>query len=314
MWLKIRRDMNTVEIIKLGESETTEFKSSLAEWRDVVETISAFSNKNGGLIFIGVGDNCEIIGVDSGKRTIEHLANQIKQNTDPVIYPSIRIEKVHEKPVIVVDVEETLQKPVLAFGRAFMRVGKSNQTLGYERIKNLALGASKVYWDEKVCKDANLDDIDEEKVKWFLDERNRNRNVAKPKDMAFEDLLINIGAVKSSNGDIKPTNAGILFFGKYPQRFFINSGLRIVKFKGTDVTQPVIDRIDCGGTLGEIVNLAEEFIRRNIRLLSKRVSTSFQREDKFEYPIDALREALINALIHRNYDVVLLKNTVQELS
>ena len=295
-------DMNTDEVINLGESETTEFKTSLAEWRDVVETICAFSNKNGGLIFIGVGDNCEIIGVDCGKRTIENLANQIKQNTDPVIYPSIRIEKVHEKPVIVVDVEETLQKPVLAFGRAFMRVGKSNQTLGYEKIKNLALGASKVYWDEKVCEYANLDDIDEKKVKWFLDERNKNRNVTKPKDMAFNELLLNIGAAKSSNADIKPTNAGILFFGKYPQRFFINSGLRIVKFKGIDVTQPVIDRIDCRGTLGEIVIMTEEFIRRNIRLLSKRVPSSFQREDKFEYPIDALREALINALIHRNYD------------
>ncbi len=258
--------MNIVKVVNLGESETIEFKTSLSEWRDVVETISAFSNKNGGLIFIGVGDNCEIIGVDCGKRTIENLANQIKQNTDPVIYPSIRIEKVHEKLVIVVDVQENMQKPVLAFGRAFMRVGKSNQTLGYERIKSLALGASKVYWDEKVCEYAKFNDIDEDKVKWFLEERNRYRNVAKPKEMAFDELLLNIGAAKSSNGDMKPTNAGILFFGKNPQRFFNNSGLRIVRFRGNDVTQPVIDRIDCRGTLGEIVNIAEEFIRSNIRL------------------------------------------------
>ncbi|MEA3324091.1 MAG: hypothetical protein U9Q37_02985 [Euryarchaeota archaeon] len=136
-----------------------------------------------------------------------------------------------------------------------------------------------------VCEGAGPDDIDEEKVEWFPDERKRNRNVAKPIDMAFEELLINIGAAKSFKGDIKPTNSGILFFGKNPQRFFINSGLRIAKFKGTDVTHPVIDRIDCRGTLWEMVNMAEEFIRRNIRLMSFRVATSFQREDKFEYPI-----------------------------
>jgi len=293
--------MNLNEIIGSGESEITEFKTSLAEWRDVVETISAFSNRNGGRVFIGVADDCGIVGVDIGKKTIEKLANQIKQNTDPVIHPSIRVEEIGGKQVIVVDVDESTPKPVIAFGIAFIRVGKSNQKLGYEGIRNLTLKTSKVYWDGLVCEGAGPEDIDEEKVKWFLDERKRKRNVAKPRDMAFEELLINIGAVKSFEGDIKPTNAGILFFGKNPQRFFINSGLRVVKFKGTDVTHPVIDRIDCRETLWEMVNVAEEFIRRNIRLLSFRVATSFQREDKFEYPIDALREAMINALIHRNY-------------
>ena len=258
---------------------------------------------------IGRGDQFSLvwvmivsIGVDCGKSTIENLENQIKQNTDPVIYPSIIIEEVDDESIIVLSVEETMQKPVLAFGRGFMRVGKSNQKLGYDEMRRLTLQASKVYWDGQICEDANLDDIDEGKVKWFLDERDRNRNVTKPKDMAFEELLLNIGAVKSSNGDMKPTNAGMLFFGKNPQRFFINSGLRVAKFKGTDVTHPVIDRIDCRGALGEIVNMAEEFIRRNIRLLSKRGPASFQREDKFEYPIEALREALVNALIHRNYN------------
>ena len=81
--------MDITELIKQGESETTEFKTSLAEWRDVVETISAFSNRDGGTVFIGVGDDCKIIGIDNGKGTIENLANQIKQNTDPVIHPEI---------------------------------------------------------------------------------------------------------------------------------------------------------------------------------------------------------------------------------
>ncbi|MEA1906829.1 MAG: putative DNA binding domain-containing protein [Euryarchaeota archaeon] len=112
--------MDMVETIKAGESETTEFKTSLAEWRGVVETISAFSNKNGGTIFIGVGDNCEIIGTDIGKNTIEVLANQIKQNADPVVYPLIHVEDMNGKQVIVVDVAEHEQKPVFAFGRGVM--------------------------------------------------------------------------------------------------------------------------------------------------------------------------------------------------
>jgi len=138
---------------------------------NVLETISAFSNKNGGTIFIGVGDKCEIIGTDIGKNTIEVLANQIKQNIDPVVYPSIHIKNMDGKQVIVVDVDEYEQKPVFAFGRAFVRVGKSNQKLGSDGIRNLALNSSKVYWDSRACAGAGLEDIDEAKVEWFLKTR-----------------------------------------------------------------------------------------------------------------------------------------------
>ena len=114
-----------------------------------------------------MGDNCEIIGSDIGNKTIETLANQIKQNIDPVIYPSIHIENVDEKQIIVVDVAEYEQKPVFAFAIAFVRVGKSNQKLGSEGIINLAINASKVYWDERACVGADLEDIDEGKLRWF---------------------------------------------------------------------------------------------------------------------------------------------------
>ena len=111
--------------------------------------------------------------------------------------------------------------------------------------------------------------------------------------------------LKNINGisdDGTPTHAGLLFFSKHSQRrFFYNAQLRVVRFKGTSVTHPVIDRLDCDETLWENVDTAEEFIRKNIRLLSFRTSKSFQRDDKFEYPLKALREAIINALIHRNY-------------
>ena len=116
--------------------------------------------------------------------------------------------------------------------------------------------------------------------------------------MDVTELLKNI---KGGNGEGTPTHAGILFFGSYPQSFLQNAQLRIVRFKGISVTHPVLDRLDCSGALWEMVDAAEEFIRKNIRLLSFRTSRSFQRDDKFEYPLKALREAIINALIHRNY-------------
>ncbi len=293
--------MNVVEVVEKGESETTEFKTSLAEWRDVVETISAFSNRNGGTIFIGVGDGCEILGVNNGKSTLEELANQIKQNTDPVIYPSIRIEVIEGKTIIVVDVKEFEQKPVLAFGRAFMRVGKSSQKIGHEEIRKLALLASKVYWDGRVCEGAGLEDIDEGKVWRYLERREDIRKVHKPEKLDISTLLLNLSAAKKVNGDIIPTNAGMLLFGKNPQRFVLQSQLRAARFAGKTLTGDFLDRLDCSGTLWEIVEQAEDFVRKNIRLFGFRTEYSFQRIDKFEYPIKAIREAIINALVHRNY-------------
>ena len=224
----------------------------------------------------------------------------MKENTDPHVYPEVKIYQLADKNVIGISVKESDDKPVFFKDRAFQRVGRTNQRISSGKIRELAKQERvKLRWDEQVCEGANMEDIDEEKVERFLDRRERLRNVKRPMDMKPEDVLVNIGAV---NKELKkPTNAGILFFGKEPQRFFINSPLRVARFKGSDVVHPVIDRLDCQGTLWEMVNLAEEFIRRNIRLLSFRVSTSFQREDRFEYPVDALREAIINALIHRNY-------------
>jgi len=292
--------MEIKEIVMNGENQKVEFKTSLRLKNDIGKTISAFANTEGGVILVGVSDEGEILGVDIGRKTVKDLANWVKENTDPQTYPDIRVHQVKGKNIIEISVKESDEKPVFFKDRAFQRVGKTNQRISASKIRELAKQERvKLHWDERICEGATLEDIDEEKVRWYLERREKIRNVKKPMDMSLEELLMNIGAV---NREVKkPTNAGILFFGKNPQRFFLNSQLRIARFKGIDVIHPVIDRLDCQGTLWEMVEMAEEFIRRNIRLLSFRVSTSFQREDKFEYPLDALREAIINALIHRDY-------------
>ena len=288
------------KLVAHGEDQSLEFKTSLRLREEIGEAISAFANTDGGIILVGVSDKGEILGVDIGKKTIEDLANRVKENTDPHIYPDVKVHKIDNKNVVEISVKESDEKPVFFKDRAFQRVGKTNQRISASKIREMAKQERvKLYWDERSYEGATIEDIDEEKVKWFLERREKKRNVKKPKDMSLQELLMNISAI--SRNIQKPTNAGILFFGKNPQGFFFNSQLRIARFKGTDVTHPVIDRLDCQGTLCEMVDLAEEFVRRNIRLLSFRVSTSFQREDKLEYPLDALREAIINALIHRNY-------------
>jgi len=290
-----------VNLLNEGESERVESKPSLSQTDKILECVSAFSNTNGGILVIGVRDSGEVIGVDIGKRTLESLANTIKQNTDPKVYPSISTEVFDAKHVVILEVEEGKQKPVLASGRAYRRVGRTNQKLGSEAIRNLALETSKVYWDERVCEDASLDDIDEDKITDYLEKRQELRGVKKPEKMALKTLLLNIKAAKEVDGKIKLTNAGILFFAKHPQRFILQSQLRLARFAGTELTRDFLDRLDCSGAIWEEIEQAEDFIRKNIRLFGFRTGFSFGRIDKLEYPMKAIREGVVNALIHRNY-------------
>jgi ATP-dependent DNA helicase RecG len=255
--------MNLKEIIEAGESEITEFKTSLAEWRDVVETISAFSNRNGGRVFIGVTDDCGIVGSDIGKKTIEKLANQIKQNTDPVIHPSICVEAIdgkEGKQVIVVNVD------------------------------------SKVYWDGLVCEGAGAEDVDEERVRWFLKEARKERGVNISEDASIEEALMKLKVLR--NGEL--TNAALLLFFKEPT--FLQSEVKCIRFSGNEPIKPYIDFQTIEGTVFDLIDKTEDFVLRNIRKSIRLVSGEIQRAEKYEYPPDAIREAIVNAVAHRDYE------------
>ncbi|MFQ6063394.1 MAG: helix-turn-helix domain-containing protein, partial [Methanosarcinales archaeon] len=130
--------MNVEELNKLietGESQTLEFKKSLADMDRIVEEICGFANTDGGTLIVGVSDSKEVFGVNIGKDT---------NNTDPVIYPSIEILDVEGKNLIVLELEECKNKPYLAFGRAFKRVGKSTVQMSRDEFERLILEKRKV--------------------------------------------------------------------------------------------------------------------------------------------------------------------------
>ncbi|PKK85253.1 MAG: hypothetical protein CVT48_06295 [Thermoplasmata archaeon HGW-Thermoplasmata-1] len=277
------------------ESESVEFKPSLAQNRDIVESVSAFSNTSGGRIIIGRSDDGEVLGADIGKRTLENLANQIKQNTDPPVFPSITIEDVESKSIIVVEVSESSAKPVLACGRAFKRVGRSNQKMGYEEIRKLAMHSSKVYWDGQICEGTALEDIDKEKVKWFLRKAKEERNFDVDPEAPTKEALERLNVLKNE----KLTNAAVLLFGKNPQKFFLQAKIRCARFKGVDGLD-YIDMKILEGTIPELRENAIKFIMQHTK--HGVFFDENRRYDRWEYPFRALEELLSNALAHREYE------------
>ena len=291
--------MNLKKIISQGESETVEFKKSPSESKEIIKTISAFANTKGGKIFIGISNSGKVPGVEIGKDTIECLTNQITQNTDPKVHPRITVEKIDEKQIIIIKVKESSDHLVLASGRPYKRIGKSTLRMSkdeYERII-LEKHKDKLYFDSQICKEATLADIDKEKIKWFLKKAKAERNLNIDSSASPSEALKRLNLLV----DNKPTNTAILMFGKNPQRFFIQSEIRCARFKGIKAVKPFIDMKVINGSIYEQIDQAEKFILFNIKKAAWIEPGKIERQEKWEYPPDAIREAIINAIAHRDY-------------
>ena len=285
-------------LIEKGESEKTEFKESLKTLNEIGETISAFSNSNSGIILAGVSDLEKLIGVSIGKNTIENLANYIKRNTDPQIYPSIEFEKIENKKVILIKVIESKEKPVFFKSHAYKRVGKTNLRLSSSEIRKLAKETGeKVYWDEQICGRATIEDIDWDFVeKDFIPlyEKISEKRIAGK----FINLLISLGCIKNN----KPTNSGILFFGKNPQKNFRNSYIALARYKGDAVLGEKLDYKEFTGNLFQQINECNKYIVEHTALMSRLIPGEVRRRDISEYGKFSLRELITNAICHRDYE------------
>ncbi|MFO7992029.1 MAG: helix-turn-helix domain-containing protein [Thermoplasmata archaeon] len=288
--------MNVEKLIRKGESSTVEFKESLKLRNMILEAVSSLSNSTGGVILVGITDSGKISGVDVGENTLERLANRIKQNTDPQVYPEIITKKIDEKEIVVIRVKESQEKPVFYKDKAYKRVGKSTHKLNSSEIRNLAkTSGKKTYWDEQICEEATLDDIDKEKVKNFLKKAKRERNFRVDYD-SIDEALKKLDLLEDNN----LTNACILMFAEEPQRFFLQSETKCGRFKGT-TTKEFIDMAEFSEPVHEQVDSAEKFVMKNIRKAAWIEPGKVERQEKWEYPLDAVREAITNAIVHRDY-------------
>jgi ATP-dependent DNA helicase RecG len=291
--------MNVRQITKLNqkkESDTVEFKKSLSEWKEIVETVSALSNTSGGIIFVGISDEGNIIGVNIGQRTIEDLADKIKQNTDPKIYPSISVLDLADKSLIEIKVAESPSKPIFAFDKVFKRVGKSNHKVSSEEIRKMALEGKRIYWDEQICEGANLKDIDWNFVKNNFVSRYEVLSERKIVGRS-EHLLETLGCIRND----RPTNGGIMLFGKNPQKFFPNTFIAAARYKGINVGTERLDYKEFDGNLFQQIDNCDKYIKEHIAVMSRLLPDRVKRQDIPEYGWFSIRELITNAVCHRDY-------------
>jgi ATP-dependent DNA helicase RecG len=291
--------MDVKILIKQGESETLEFKESLQLKDEIGETVSAFSNLKGGVILVGVSDKGKIKGVQIGRKTLTELAEYIKKNTDPRIYPEVSTSKIENRTIISIKTKEADEKPVFFKSHAYKRVGDTTQRISSSEIRKLVRESKgKIYWDEQICEETSLKDIDEEKVRWFLKKAKSERNLNIDPTISVKEALTRLKLIKVG----KLTRAAILLFGKEPQRFFTQAEIRCARFRGTEAVKPFVDMKVFSGNIIDQVNKSLNFVLEHIPLSVWLISDKVEREEKYEYPPEAIREAIVNAICHRDYE------------
>lgn len=288
-----------LKLIATGENETIEFKKSTSQWENSLKTICGFLNHKGGTVYFGISDKNEIVGQQVSDLTLKSISQKIRHKIKPEISPEIKVLEISNKKIIEAKIKEGTNKPYYLNNIAYKRVGSESVPIPPEELEIIILNKNKnkIPWDMQICETATLDDIDIEKVKWFLNKTKIERNLDISIDAPLIESLEKLGLIKKGNC----TNAVILLFGKNPQLFFLQANVNCAKFKGIKVSKPFLDMNRVKGNLFEQINSVERFILNNIKKLILVESGKIERQEKWEYPPRAICELLINALCHRDY-------------
>lgn len=276
--------MNREELLSLiatGEGYNLEFKESVSD--SLGKEVCAFANANGGKILLGVADDRTVRGLS--------ITNALKSQVQDIarkLDPHLQVVLEEAAGVLVVDVPEGAEKPYSIAGKFYIRQGTNCQQLERNEIREFFQSEGRVVFDETPNPGFSIGkDVSETAFDNFVRRSKISRVIGRPQ--LLDNLLLMQG------GRMK--NAGVLMFCKDVARFFRNATIMCVLFQGTDKYK-ILDSKEFTGD-------AYSNYEGALAYLESKLNTEYiikkEREEKLELPEDALREALINAIAHRDY-------------
>ncbi len=267
--------------LELGEGQFIEFKESAD--KSLAREMVAFANASGGLVYLGITDSGRLKGIETTNK-LKSQIQDIARNCDP----SIIINLVERNNILAIEVSEGKNKPYSCSTGFFMRMGANSQKMTRNEILSLAIKSGKVRFDEQICTNFNWKDFDDEKFTYYLKLSGISYNLPK------EELLRNLRVLTDEGF----TNAGVLYFAREPYKYIISSKIRCIHFNDNEridiLDKKEVDR----GVIGNIefaINYLRELIPVRYEI------KDIKRKEFPEYPVEAYREAIVNAIIHFDY-------------
>lgn len=279
-----RNELNI--ILQEGEGYKIEFKENIS---GLDKEIVAFANASGGRIIIGISDDGKCKGIDVTNK-LKSQIQDIANNCNPK--PEISIEKIDN--IVIVDAKEGNDKPYQCPSGFYKRIGANSQKMTRNEIQELFKSEGKIRFDELIAKDFNYNsDFDHDKLRKFME-------LASITNYQKTDVILSsLYVLQKRDKKILLNNAGVLFFAKKPQQFIPWSIFTVVLYKDNGGIY-INDRKDISGSLIDIVDQVMDFVRLYTKVAYKFTGMP-QRINIYEYPLEAIREAVINSVMHRDY-------------
>jgi len=270
-----------------GETDVCEFKSSFNA--AVIESLVAFANTVGGTVLVGVEDNGLPVGtLNIGNETVANWVNEIKTKTQPALVPDVSVEEIQGEPVVRLSVPEYPVKPLSVRGRYYKRVGNSNHQMSLNEIANLHLQTINLSWDFYADETHGIEDLSLGKVNHFIALANALRA-----NEILDDPLTVLRKYELIRGERITFGCFLLFC----QEASLVSTIEAGRFDSETIIR---DSITIKADLFSEVDMCVAFIQKHI---SKRyvITGKPQRDEVWEYPMEAVREIVINMIVHRDY-------------
>ncbi|WP_163468161.1 RNA-binding domain-containing protein [Fusobacterium sp. IOR10] len=279
-----------LEEIKKGESKTLEFKEILPNNKSIAKTVIAFSNAAGGKLIVGVTDKREIVGINEDIFEVkDKVISIIYESCCPKINPEIYTKNIDGKIILVIEVFKGSLVPyyLKAKGKeegTYIRIGATNRVADYGNILNLERRRKNISYDEEIEYDVEYSKLDLGVLYHKFKKLGKEIN---------EEKMLNMRLLKKDNEKIYPTKGLLILLGKYE-----NVITKCSLFKGKNMSI-FLDKKEYTGDLFSQLENIQIFIKTHLNLFAK--IEGLQRNDYLEIPEVAIREALLNAMVHRDY-------------
>ena len=285
-------------LVKQGESENLEFKASTGSLSNGMQTVCAFLNSDhGGTIVFGVKDDGKIVGQEVTDKTRKEIAVELTK-----IEPSTRIDVkyvriINGRSAIIFSVNPGEKAPYTYDGRPFVRMQSTTTRMSKEEYTYLHNINFPILWEKLTNNNCKVADLDKEKIKDVI------REAVDAKRLPGSALKASVTAILEKLGLIvneKITNAAVTLFGKNEQKQFMQCNVKLARFKGVTKSE----FIDTKYIVGNAFNIYDEtmkFLHFNLPVAARIESGKAARVETPAIPYSVLREALVNALVHRDY-------------
>ncbi len=289
-------------LIAQGMGPDLHWCSEQVEMGELAATLVALANSAGGTLFVGINpDSGKIQGVEDVRSAIDRVFRACLLAEPTLVIPVPSVKRVRQVEVLQISVPQGLPHVFSLEGRYYWREGRQTTPIPPRQLRQLLVKKGMVLFESRIPPGVNYRDLDQQQLEAYVQAYYAAARVPEGESRpGVNEILLQRGCLQEDNGDLRPTYAALLLFGRSPQRWLPTAQILAARFSGNSFGDRFIKE-EINGSLVSQLKQAEKFLQANLQRVVRLIG--FSHHEVLEYPFDAVRELMVNAIAHRDYNV-----------